>query len=378
MKVIVLADLHLGHARVLAEKIRMDLKQVHERLHEVDLLIIAGDVWDKLLLIDNRQTQEALSAIIELLQVARENNVTVRIIRGTWTHDRNQLVVLETINDTSKDLQADLRCISQVSIEYLDDLDLRLLYLPDTDNLPYRDSDELMRVVHELLDSAGWDYVDLVIGHGYFDHVFPPMAKTANTFLLRSNQFKGWVRGSVLMGHVHTHSTKENVTYVGSFDRLNHGEEESKGFLELERIDGKWTKTFIVNKDATKFVTIYPTAAETTVDALLENVYEQLDHKFGSVVNGHLRIALDDPDLRQMIIHCLQQKFGSDLVVTGITTKKDSKPKLQIKTGYELGAGMTELRVSEENLPEHAFLHLQEMHGTSPLSIEKLRELLGE
>ena len=43
-----------------------------------------------------------------------------------------------------------------------------------------------------------------------------------------------FVNKNILAGHIHTHSQHGKVIYVGSFERLNHGEEEDKGFLFIE------------------------------------------------------------------------------------------------------------------------------------------------
>jgi DNA repair exonuclease SbcCD nuclease subunit len=374
---VVISDVHFGHPKITAGKIRYDLRDVHEDIKQAKLLIFAGDLFDKLLLLDHVQTQEALLAIGELLRIAREYSVKVRILRGTWSHDRGQLATVNTLNLTYADMMADLKYYDHVAIEYIPDMDLRLLFIPD--DLPYKTSEEILDLVHETMEKSGWTYVDLVIAHGYFDHVLPKGIPKEPARTYRAKQFEGWVKGKVLVGHVHTHSVHKNVVYVGSFERLNHGEEEKKGYLTLTRLaDDKWKMTFKENTEAMYFFTIYPKSNNGDIDELLLDMHDQIKKKFGENPYGHLRIAHEDTEKRMILIQCANQTYGTNLSITGLSTKKDDIQRKIISTDFDLQLSTEEFVVDESNIHEHVFLHLQTVYGTSPITAERIREILSE
>ena len=65
------------------------------------------------------------------------------------------------------------------------------------------------------------------------------------------------VRYNAFFGHVHKRSTYKKIEVAGSFDRLAHGEEEPKGFLDVTYYseDNRVVK-FVENKDAEVYTSI--------------------------------------------------------------------------------------------------------------------------
>lgn len=363
------SDIHLGHPRVPVEHIEANLNEFFfPHFIRTILAFFCGDIFHQLLRIDANNTQAVLSVINKILSLAKEHGILLRILRGTFTHDRGQNTLFETLNESCG---ADLRCIDSVSLEYIEQYNLRILYIPD--NLPYADSDECMREVRILMKNMQWDYVDFVVMHGYFEHVLPEGIPHKPHCTFRKEQFDSIVKHYVLVGHVHTPSKNGKIIYNGSFDRLCHGEEEKKGFFILtQKQDDTWKIKFIENKKAMNFITVHPKG--DTLEELTNFTYSEIQNKFGENPNGYLRIILDDPEKRQLIIQHILATHNKDLVVTGLSPKNNTtdiitidQPEFQT---YE------QIVPTQENLAELVYLHIQKTKGNCELAIEQIHERL--
>lgn len=364
------SDIHLGHPRVLVGDIALNLEEfLFPYLLRAFLAFFCGDIFHQLLRIDAFHTQSVLAIINNILATAKEKGIILRILRGTFTHDRGQNTLFETLNQS---YGVDLKCIDSVCLEYIEKHDLRILYIPD--NLPYANSDECIEEIHTLLKSAQWDYVDFVVMHGYFEHVLPEGIPHLPHCTFRKEQFDSFVKHYVLVGHVHTPSKSDKIIYNGSFDRLCHGEEEKKGFFFLtNKGDDDWKIKFVENKFATRFVTIRPEG--NTLEELLDSTYKEIDKKFGEQPNGYLRIILDDPDKRQLLIQHVLATFNIDLVVTGMSPKESKHEIITIEEQefqtYE------QIVPTQENLAELVYLHIQKTKGSCDVDIPTIHKYLS-
>ena len=182
--------------------------------------------------------------------LCREVGCDLRVLRGTYTHDRDQprhFVNGEDANDDS------VRMFSAIDVEHHEKTGLNILYIPDNVK-----SSNIYEDIHQLLASHNLDKVDIMIHHGYFKHMLPEalLTKGLPAGCLEADKVSKFVSGCVLNGHVHQPSVYQNVISVGSFDRLAHGEEEPKGFYRIDIVDGKYHFEFIENEGATRFVTL--------------------------------------------------------------------------------------------------------------------------
>lgn len=164
------SDWHLGNARVPAIAICNRLREIiFPFLPITDLLNIGGDVWDTLLTFST-ETNGIAGFIIDFLRECDKHSVVVRVLLGTYTHDRDQSSIFEIYHKKCH-FTNDLRYVKEVSLEEITSLDVRILYLPD--DLPYESSDACLEVVAEMMAARGWTYVDYVFGHGFFSHMIP-------------------------------------------------------------------------------------------------------------------------------------------------------------------------------------------------------------
>ena len=61
------------------------------KLPHLDLIVIAGDYFDCKILLNSRSSIYAIKWMSELQKICKRKNIKIRIVRGTTSHDNNQL-----------------------------------------------------------------------------------------------------------------------------------------------------------------------------------------------------------------------------------------------------------------------------------------------
>lgn len=252
MKSLFISDLHLGHPSIPPCTMVLRYKDmIFPHLPKVDVLFINGDLFDSALSLADTYTDDIIAFLLDLVDECIKHSVKIIATRGTFSHDRDQVKVFYSMTQNKK-MGKDSRYYDTISLDEINDR--RFLFLPD--DLPYKNSDEILDVVQEMMTSRGWDYVDYALAHGYFDFMVPSGVHQPK-LCFRPEQFS-FVKRLINVGHVHTTKTYDNkgvpILYNGSPERLRHGEEEAKGFYIVEETDKDTLRIqFIENKDTTVF-----------------------------------------------------------------------------------------------------------------------------
>lgn len=361
-------DLHLGHSRVPTQSIieRM-YKYLFPQLEKTDLLCINGDVFHSVLTMAASDSKLAIAFFIVLFNECQKHNVTVRFLRGTSTHDRTQIETLMKMYEKFG-YTNDVKYFDTLTIEYIEHLKVRMLYIPE--DLPYNSAQEILEDAKDMFDKAGWDACDLVMFHGYFEHMLPPGIPRQPKITFKSSYFDDLVKkdGYVLCNHVHSKSSYGKILYSGSFDRLAHGEEESKGFFY---INGE--PHFIENKDATPFYTI-DLSKEEDKDKIIKLFKQKAKKKFKPDVHGNIRFIHPSIEMRQIIGKISSLHFPN----LRYTHKSNVKRDLEKISDEFLSIDETnEVVVTEENLSGlvHAFLTEKNVVDMEMEEIEMLLNL---
>ena len=194
--------------------------------------------------------------ISKFLRLCNRYNIIVRVLEGTPSHDRQQSDRFRIINDihyaNDNKTAVDLLYIKTLSIEHIDKYNIDVLYVPDEWN--HETSDTLIEV-KELLASKNIKQVDYAVMHGGFDYQMGSVIK--NNIKHDSKEYLDLVKGLIFIGHIHQHSNCDRIYAGGSFDRLAHGEEETKGFLTATvNKDYSHEIVFVENTTARKFITV--------------------------------------------------------------------------------------------------------------------------
>lgn len=247
LKILELSDVHLGHINTPTAHIVNNLMSlISQHIREVDLLIIAGDLFDRQLNFPNPDAMEAIRFIGWLLLQCQRYNVILRVLEGTPSHDWQQSKWVTLVNDEQA-INADAKFINTLSIEYIESLDINILYIPDE----WRTSThQTQSEVTELLAQNNLTQVDFTVMHGMFPHQLPSNLRDKlethdDAFYLNITKYL------VFIGHIHQYSQVERILSAGSFDRLTHGDELDKGMI-LARVNPntQFTADFLVNNNA--------------------------------------------------------------------------------------------------------------------------------
>ena len=252
IRILSVSDLHIGHNKVSPMIMYRNItKFIYPLLMgDIDILLIIGDFFHKLCHMDTLTSHIANQIIAEIISLSVEYQFKIRIVRGTFHHDRDQLEHFESAN-AGRVEQADLKLFSTMSLELIEDLGLSILYVPD--DLPYDNAQsEIVRKIKEY----GLERVSLMAIHGYCKHEIPADIPIQPYNCFDSNFLEEYVEYVILKGHVHSACIKGATITNGSLERMEHGQEEKKGFFLVHLEDGKHTYKFVENTDTYIFRTI--------------------------------------------------------------------------------------------------------------------------
>lgn len=288
IRYICLSDVHLNHDRNPTSRIVGNLFHFFSQFEKgsaygkLDLIVIAGDLFDSLMDCVQSDLFEALTFLSFLVKFCERNDVILRISEGTPGHDWKQSRLLDIVSSL-ENTKADVRWVQGLEIEHLKDLGLDILYVPDEHS---SSAEETLRQVRELMMEKGLTQVDLSFMHGMFTYQMAGIPGKHDTHDEAS--YLSLTRHFINIGHVHTFSTYDRIIAQGSFDRLAHGEEEAKGAVYCEIFpdgDGVDHYVFVENKNALIFKTV------SLSNGTMESALLKLDKVAGKLLEGsYLRI----------------------------------------------------------------------------------------
>lgn len=248
-----ISDVHLGHHRTKTPRIIDGLYKLlpdNEETRQLDLIIIAGDLFDRLL-----QKNDEWMWMIEiwamwLLRKCAKYGIVLRILEGTPSHDWKQSRMFITYNQGAK-FKADVRYVETLEYEWHPTLGISLLYLPDE---WHPDLLHCYKEAKRCLAENGVDKADVIVMHGQFEYQLP---EHVGIEFHDSRAWQDLVNHFIFCGHIHQTSQRGKILVAGSFDRLTHGDENPKGYLRgTIRSDGQNAVRFVENTMALQYKTI--------------------------------------------------------------------------------------------------------------------------
>ena len=126
-KGVLIADIHFGAMPVdnLYNELQMFLDYIEKK--SLDFIVIFGDWFDRKLNMNSKDAKYSTLFFERICQIAMENDIKIRIIQGTESHDNNQLEILDIL---AKNKQIDLKIIYEADDEELFP-DFNVLYVPE-------------------------------------------------------------------------------------------------------------------------------------------------------------------------------------------------------------------------------------------------------
>lgn len=287
-------DIHMGHTRTPTRDIVSNFKRdfpINAHTGELDILFIDGDTYDHLLNLPDDAVSEIDHWIIYVLRMCAQLNIKLRVLEGTPDHDWKQPRRFETLEQAVQ-TGVDLKYVEKLDIEYIEDLGIHVLYIPDQWN---PDVEDTYKEVIELMKAKGLTHVDYALMHGQFTYQLPQVARAPKH---SEEKYLAIVKELILIGHVHQFSVYDRIIAPGSYDRLAHNEETPKGHVRARvRANGDRDVQFIENVGAKRYVTVNCVGLD--LDETLAKVRERCQN----VPSGaHVRVqaTADNPVLQNM------------------------------------------------------------------------------
>ena len=246
-------DIHLGHRKNKTADIVKAIDHFfghYTKDFDLDIIFLEGDVFDRLLDFPSDDVMEATIWIHNFLKYCERFKIKLRVLEGTPSHDWKQSSMFETKMITNK-FDVDFKYVTSISVEFIQDLGISVLYVPDKAATA---PEKIYEEVQEVLQANNLTQVDMACMHGMFKYQAPPGIRIPAHM---ESDYLSIVKHFILIGHVHTASVYKRILAAGSFDRLTHGEEAAKGavFGTISDVEED-TFNFIENKLARKFITI--------------------------------------------------------------------------------------------------------------------------
>lgn len=302
-----LSDIHLGCLRLdptlMVENLQHFLYPLIEK-EKPDLIGIQGDVFDTSITYADKWSPSVIKFITGLLYLCEKYQTQLRVLRGTFSHDRTQPALFEVLHREMK-LKHPFKYVDVISVEHIPEFDLTLGYIPD--NVPYNSSDEVLLQLKTIMSTHGRDTLDYLYMHGSFDHTLPFAAQKHCKVLYRTDQFD-FVKRFVITGHIHKHSIKDHVINNGSPVRLTFGEPEPKGCI-LIKDDGKEASiSFIENTQTCQYKVYDFSSKDLEEKDLLEEIRKEL-REIPLRVECHVKILHPVAEVSIQLLTALRQEF---------------------------------------------------------------------
>jgi hypothetical protein len=338
-KLFFISDIHFGARTIVASELEVAFDDVFTaRIPEADVVFINGDIFDDLLNFDTVVFDSIYATLHRMMATCEAHQVPLRILQGTWEHDRGQIHRLVNFYLAGQHT-FDFAYFASIDVDeiHLAGRTLRVGFIPDS--LPYASSQDIVDVLEQKMRERGWDYLDYACVHGYFDETFPKNIKRGSTIVFSMDQFK-FVRKLVDAGHVHQHLMTDRFVSNGSFDRTVFGDEGKKGFVIVDDYPNVCAPHFVENTQAAVFDTIgFPHDVDTseiksTIDTYMSNQtstrrialrFSVADSKDYEAIRAYMGMMY--PNVRIMR-HKPSKKESSDTIVAESTFMEQAHDRI--------------------------------------------------
>jgi DNA repair exonuclease SbcCD nuclease subunit len=263
----------------------------------LDYFIIAGDLFDRIKLIYETDTHEAVGFFYWLMGICKTHKIKLRLMEGTPSHDRGQSSIFSIIHKYSESELVDYVYIPALTFREEKD-GSTWVYVPDE---LHHDCSVVLDMVKKIIRSRGLEKVDFIVSHGLYDtHV----GKAPITNYHLHKEYIALVNILIINGHIHTSSIVDDIMLTnGSFDRLCHGEEEPKGLWVIKAEKDKNFFTFYENKEASTFTTY------NVKELNYEEAVNFISTKVKELKKGSVRIELSPEHNEKGLVKTLEDIF---------------------------------------------------------------------
>lgn len=364
-KYLVISDIHLGHnvnkTHYIINNLNTFFSKYRKDLNNLNTIFIAGDIFDKLLSNSSQDYLMATEWLTDLIIYCKLENIKLRILEGTPSHDWKQAKLISTII-TKLNIELDFKYIDTLYIEYMEQEDIYILYIPDE----YKPkAEDTLKEVKEKLKELNITQVDIAIMHGQFNYQLP-MVKLDSSH--NEEEYLNIVKKFISIGHIHTPSIFNRILAQGSFDRLAHNEEEDKGamLITITKENGD-TYKFLKNDNAMVFKTMR--FNDEPIDIIISKVSKVIEKL---PMNSNIRIIAHSEDKLYSSVKELSKAYPmcriktekikqeketkklikEEIINNSLVINKDNIMELILEEVKSLNIDSKELNILQEELTE--------------------------
>jgi len=352
IKGVVLSDIHLGNSRNKTRDIVNNMIAEISRHTDVDMIILAGDLYDRILSFGSDEAITSIAFMTWLVDFSKKNDIILRLLEGTPSHDFGQCAVFEEMFGNDKDI--DFRYVSDIEVETISKFNINILYVPDEAR---KTVEETMHVIDTLREGKD---IHIAVMHGQFHYQLP--FKLESSF--EEDRFK-FVEYFIFIGHVHEFNPKGKIIPQGSFDRLAHGNDGPKGYIRF-RINPNTggSYKFIENKNAKLFDTIIIKTSDMT------KASAQLQKKLLGYPSDYLRIEVRDESIDTTVLVDLARKHNVTLTVKDKTKTKEIDEETTLLES-------TQFSITPDNVSTLLLARIEVTDDTKTIINSELKDLLS-
>lgn len=271
MRLVNISDIHIGKKDDM--RLKEELEIFFDYLKDtenIDMITISGDLFDRVLTANEYGTTLALEFIQRLIDLYIPE-IAIRIIKGTRSHDFNQLDILKVFKEKAG---SHFKIIEKNEVEVFNGY--KILYLPEEYPTDYDDfyKENLLGVEDKVYDFIiGHGMIDFIAFTGYEDD---SENRVHGTPTHKADDLIRVTKGPIIFGHIHEKQEyKDKIYYTGSYSRYSFDTPSEKGFMVFDIDDddpSKFKMTFIENTKA-------PTYAVLDIDKLnLEGIDDHVKY----------------------------------------------------------------------------------------------------
>ena len=243
-----IADIHIGNKAISWKEYKYQIKcgiiNKLENMAFLDGIVICGDTLHYQISLNSEYANVFQWFASKIVKIAKKKGAFVRFIKGTRSHDLDQL---ETIRQYEDEFNIDFKIYNEFGFETIDGYNYA--FIPEEYiSVPIKE------YYKELFNKSD-GYFDMIFGHGTIEQTQFVKQDSENIDnkapVFKLKDLYRVCRGPIIFGHIHTPMTFNNkFYYVGSALRTCHGEEEDKGWNIITYIknEGLYRVDKIINE----------------------------------------------------------------------------------------------------------------------------------
>ena len=363
LKIAELSDIHLGHANTPTAHVIACLHDIFPDnllTQELDIIILAGDVFDRQLQLAEDVVFEIHQWMCSFLGMCKKYDITLIVLEGTPSHDWKQSEWFNQIN-LEYNIGADVYYAKTLDVVYFEKFGIDILFIPDEWS---GSCDDTKQQAIKLLKQKNLSQVDFTVMHGVFPHQMPKHIHN-RIDMHDPDYYSKITKRLVFVGHVHLTSQWQNILSAGSTTRLVHGEEGPKGHFRITSNEDSNQIDFIVNKRAMKYLTVDATdKSAQDVKDLLKATIALLKNQVGAI-----RVLCRSNDPAIEIVAAIKE--NTPLISWTVT-----KPKKETKLTLLSSGGVKEVQKLVLNKNTLNDMLLARIASKHPEWLDRCRRLL--